>query len=211
MTIEKATRCLSKIGSASSNRVLNLYAIGLRNADNPTHNAKPLFLSPVMNNAIILKHRLRAHEPDLFTDLRPVATKIIIPFERKNLRSGGRSMYVDQGDFEEMFREAGNYRDEMELARDLMVMRLIDKLPSLDPFLLREQLRTNDISANASYFDISSSDQQRMRGYASTELGRLTKLANNGMENGSHSSTIRMVTALLSSDVNEKLEPMRVT
>jgi hypothetical protein len=211
MTIEKATRCLSKIGGASSNRVLNLNEIGLRNANNPAHNSKPLFLSPVLNHAIILKHRLRANEADLFMDLRPVATKIIVPFERKNLRSGGRSMYVDQNDFEQLFREAGNYKDETELARDLVVIRLIDKLPSLDPFLLREQLRTNDISANASYFDISSADQQRMRGYASHELGRLTKLANYGLGGSAHSSTIKMVTALLSSDVNEKLEPMRAT
>src|ERR1019366_3271847 len=164
MAIEKATRCLSAIGSASSNRVLNLNAIGLRNAESPAHRAKPLFRSPVINHAIILKHKLRANEVDHFVDYRAVATKIIIPYEKKNLRSGGRSMFVDERDFEQLFAEIGNYRDETDMTRDLFVMRLIDKLPSLDPFLLREQLRTNDINADPSYFAISSADQQRMYG-----------------------------------------------
>jgi len=53
-------------------------------------------------------------------------------------------MYVDQHDFEPLFRETGNYRNEAAFERDLIIMRLIDKLPSLDPFLLRERLRSND-------------------------------------------------------------------
>jgi hypothetical protein len=31
------------------------------------------------------------------------------------------------------------------MKRDLHLLRLIDKVPSLDPFLLREHLRSNDI------------------------------------------------------------------
>lgn len=208
---ERSTRCLSKIGTASSNRVLNLNAIGLRNVENPAHNAAPLFLSRVFNQAIILKHRLRANEAELFSDPRSVATKIIIPFEKKNLRSGGRSMCVDQSDFEQIAKEVGNYRSDAEFARDLTVMRLIDRLPSLDPFLLREQLRTNGITANSSYFDLSSADQQRMHGHALKELSRLTRLVDNGSKSSAHNATIKMATALLSYEVDEKLEPMRNT
>jgi len=208
MAVEGATRSLSAIRTASSNRVLNLNAIGLRNAENLAHRAMPLFLSPVINHAIILKHKLRANEADAMPDRRAVATKIIIPYERSNLRSGGRSMFVDQRDFETLFREIGNYKDETEAVRDLIVLRLIDKLPSLDPFLLREQLRSHDIRANPSYFEISAADQQRMFGYASNEMSRLTRLVNTG---NSADATAKMVTALLSSEVNEKLEPMRLT
>ena len=211
MTNEGATRCLSRISGASSNRVLNLTAIGLRNADNRAHHAKPLFLSPVINHAIILKHRLRANEAELLSDTRSTVTKIIIPFEKSNLRSGGRSMYVGQPNFEQLFRETGNYRSDAEMARDLSVLRLIDKLPSLDPFLLREQLRSNNINADASYFEISVADQQRMHGYATKELSRLISLVNRGPAGSAEDSTLKMVTALLSSEVTEKLEPMRVT
>ena len=90
-------------------------------------------------------------------------------------------------------------------------MRLIDKLPSLDPFLLRERLRSNNIDADASYFEISSADQQRMHGYASKELSRLTRLVADSPGSSVDASTAKMVTALLSNEVNEKLEPMRAT
>lgn len=210
MAVEGAIRSLNAIKTASSNRVLDLNAIGLRNAQNPAHRVNPLFLSPVTNHAIILKHKLRANEIDELPDRRAIATKIIIPYERTNLRSGGRSMFVDQRDFDSLFREMGNYKNEKEAVRDLVVLRLIDKLPSLDPFLLREQLRAHDVHADVSYFEISPADQDRMFSYASKELDRLTRLVNTG-QRSSEDATAKMVTALLSSEVNEKLEPMRVT
>jgi hypothetical protein len=97
------------------------------------------------------------------------------------------------------------------MKRDLLVLRLIDNIPSLDPFLLREQLRSNAIDADASYFEISFADQQRMFEYASVEISRLTALASGKSSGKRDQSTARMVTALLSSEVNEKLEPLRAT
>jgi hypothetical protein len=131
MPIERATRCLSAIGSASSNRVLNLNALAQRHAGDPAHHALPLFFSPIINTSIILKHRLRADEGDEFQEQRSIATKIIIPFEKNNLRSGGRSMFVDQSDFEQLLSEVGNYRSAEDMARDLFVLRLLDSLPSI--------------------------------------------------------------------------------
>src|SRR5450755_3429249 len=84
MSIDRNVRCLSALNGASSSRVLNLTAIGQAHGGNKAHNAKPLLLSRVLNNAIILKHRLRADEADLFTSPRVQATKIIIPFEKKS-------------------------------------------------------------------------------------------------------------------------------
>jgi hypothetical protein len=84
-------------------------------------------------------------------------------------------------------------------------------VPSLDPFLLREYLRGNDIKPDPCYFEISTADQQRMHDFAAAEVGRLTAMAS-GHSGGAHSvSTARMVSALLSSEVNEKLEPLRAT
>jgi len=52
---------------------------------------------------------------------------------------------------------------------------------------------------------LSSADQQRMHGYASKELIRLTRLVNDGPESSVDASTAKMVTALLSSEVNEEV------
>jgi len=211
MANDRSVRCLSSLSGASSSRVLNLTAIGQASPANDAEHRKPLLRSNILNNAIVLKHRLRADEVDLFPSRRAIATKIIVPFERKDLSAGGRSMFVDQRGFEQLLDEVGNYKDGVDMKHDLSVLRLIDKIPSLDPFLLREQLRSNDIDADASYFAISASDQQRMFDYAAKEIGRLTALASGNKQGQIDSSTARMVTALLSSEVNEKLEPMRAT
>src|SRR5882757_6387021 len=209
MSNDRSVRCLSALSGASSSRVLNLTAIGLAQAEKKSYREKPLLLSPVLNNAILLKHRLRADEADLFATSRAVATKIIIPFEKANLKAGGQSMFVDQRGFRRLLQEVGNYKEEFDLKRDLEVLRLIDQIPSLDPFLLREQLRTNGIDADPSYFDISFADQERMFEYTSLEISRLTALANGKSPGKRDNATARMVSALLSSEVNEKLEPLR--
>src|SRR6185437_5352081 len=107
-----------------------------------------------------------------------------------------------------LLREVGNYKDEVGMKRDMDILRLIDSVPSLDPFLLREHLRSNDINPDPSYFEISNADQQRMHDYAATEISRLTAMASGARAS---SSTARMVQALLSSQVNERLEPLRAT
>ncbi|HWY61526.1 MAG TPA: hypothetical protein VNW15_06470 [Rhizomicrobium sp.] len=211
MAIDRTVRSLTSLNGASSSRVLNLLAIGLAQAENEGHRKAPLFESPVINNSIILKHRLRADEIDMFPVRRVLATKVIIPFERKDLRVGGQSLFVGQQGFEALLREVGNYADDSGMKRDLDVLRMIDSVPSLDPFLLREHLRGNDINPDSTYFEISTADQQRMHDYAAVEISRLTAMAS-GKVGGAHSaSTGRMVSALLSSEVNEKLEPLRAT
>ena len=211
MAVDRSVRSLTALSGASSSRVLNLAAIMATQTDNPAFFSNPLFSSPVLNGAIILKHRLRSDEVDAFQPRRAVATKVIIPFERSDLRAGGRSLFVGQRCFEEMLREVGNYCANHDIKRDLEVLRLLDSVPSLDPFLLREHLRDNGFTPDASYFAISSADQQRMYEYAAKEVGRLTALAMNGSGAASHSSNSKIVAALLSTEVGERLEPLRAT
>ena len=94
--------------------------------------------------------------------------------------------------------------------RDLSVLRLMNTIPSLDPFLLREHLRNNEFDVAACYFEISAGDQQRMHDFTSGELSRLIQLAGGGGA-GNDASSNRLVSALLSSQVDEKLEPLRMT
>ena len=54
---------------------------------------------------------------------RAVATKVIVPFEKADLRSGGKSFMVGQRGFEELAREVGNYGESRSAERDLKVLR----------------------------------------------------------------------------------------
>ena len=206
MASDRTVRFMSALGGASTSRVLNLYRIAKDNANNPEHAEKPLFLSPVINKAFLLKHRTRADETYLFASPRAVATKILIPFDSTDLRAGGRSLFVDQRGYVDSLRQAGNYNPE-SLQRDQMVLRLLNAVPSLDPFLLREHLRNNKVDVSPCYFAISEGDQERMYKFVTGEMSKLVAMA--GGDGGGASN--RLVTAMLSSEVDEKLEPLRLT
>ncbi len=208
MAVDRIVRLLSALNGAATSRVLNLRQIARANAHDKEHGEKPLFLSAPINSSFIIKHRVRSDETYLFTSSRSVATKIVIPFDPLDLRAGGRSIFIDQRGFVEGVRMAGHYSEE-KLERDLFVMRLLNAIPSLDPFLLREHLRNNGIQVASCYFAISPGDQERMHEFVSQELSHLVRMANG--ESDSSASTGRMVTAMLSAQVDEKLEPLRLT
>ena len=203
---DRSVRFLSALGGASTSRVLNLFRIAADHADDPEHAQKPLFLSPIINRAFLLKHRTRSDETYLFHSPRAVATKIIIPFDPADLRAGGRSLFVDQRGYCDILRSGGSYSSSDALDRDLWVLRLLNAVPSLDPFLVREHLRNNEIEVAASYFSISEGDQTRMHDFVSKEMSKLILLAGGGND-----SSNRLVSAMLSNRIDEKLEPLRVT
>lgn len=208
--VDRSVRYLSALRGASTSRVLNLMSIAGNHGDEPEHKALPLFISPVFNRAILLRHRARGDETYLFMSRRSVATKIIMPFDDGDLKLGGRSFFVDQRGYLEAMQQFGNYRDGYGLERDLEVLRLIDTVPSLDPFLLREHLRMHQIDVAQCYFEIAAADRQRMYDFVSKNIQALIKLATGGGPSH-HSSTSKLVSALLSSEVDEKLEPLRLT
>jgi len=202
---DRTVRFLSALGGASTSRVLNLFRIAADNVNNEEYLEKPLFLSPIINKSFLVKHRTRADETYLFASPKSVATKIIIPFDATDLHAGGRSLFVDQRGYIDSLRSAGNYSPE-KLDRDMSVLRLLNAVPSLDPFLVREHLRSNNIDVSTAYFAISEGDQERMHTFVSHEMSRLVALAGSG-GNGSN----RLVSAMLSNQIDEKLEPLRLT
>ncbi len=207
-TTDRTARSLRSLErTASTSRVLNLLAIAAHNVGRPDWTDRPLFRNRVLNASMILKHRLRPDETYVFDDYRTSATKIIIPFERSDLALGGQSFFVGQRGWMDLLREA--CADSRALDHDLTVLRLLDGLPSLDPFLLREHLRRHNHHVAPCYFAISTADLEAMHGYVALQVDELVKLACARMGQGAF--TARLVEALLSTDIDERLEPLRAT
>ncbi|MBO9706765.1 MAG: hypothetical protein J7521_01015 [Caulobacter sp.] len=208
---DRLTRSLRALErTASTSRVLNLLSIAAQSGHRPDHAEAPMFRNRILNTALVVKHRLRTDDIFLFDEARPTATKIIIPFERSDLGLGGQSFFVGQRGWVDLLREACNEHSDM--ARDLAVLRMIDQLPSLDPFLLREHLRRHGQMVSPCYFALSSGDLEQMQSFVSVQISRLINLAYQGsgrVVGGAHAA--RLVEALLSTDVDERLEPLRET
>jgi hypothetical protein len=133
----------------------------------------------------------------------------MIPIDGTDLRSGAHSFFVGQGAFDAIVDEAfGN--DLKPGSRDRQILDLIDHLPSLDPFLLREHLRSHDIEPARGYFSISDADVQRMIEFVREEIMALVVLST-GSERGAAQASVRLVDKLLSNDPNAGFEPLKYT
>jgi len=194
--------------TASTSRVLNLAAIAHRNAGNPEHEARPFFMAPTLSGAVIVRHRLREQEREVFDRVRFTATKLIIPFERSDLGLGGRSLFVAERGWLDSFEKLRG--EAPDFPRDVALLEAIDELPSLDPFLLREHLRRRRFDISPSHFDISAPDLSRMQQFVGSEIAKLIELAYRESQ-ASEGNTARLVDALLSSRTDERLEPLRLT
>lgn len=192
--------------TASTSRVLNLTAIEATQSEDPDYRRQPFFFNRVLNSCVIIKHRLRSDEAEAFEGFRQTATKIILPFERSDLKLGGRSLFVGQRNWTETLRSACN--DTPEMARDIDVLQRLDELPSLDPFLLREHLKRRGHDIARCYFTISNADLNSMLDYAGNEIARLIDKAYPG---GGAGNSARLAEALLNASTDERLEPLRLT
>ena len=161
-------------GSASTSRVLNLARVYNEHSDTEAWAARPLFRNPLLNRCLLIKHRLRRDETDRFRRRRYVATKILLPIDGDDLRVGGRALFVDEIGFETSMAQAFGVGPDHP---DLQTLAVIDRLPGLDPFLLREALRRAGVTPAACYFNLSESDLAAMTAFVGEQIAPLVDLS----------------------------------
>lgn len=199
----RSLKGLERTGATS--RVLNFAAISARNAERGNERLAPFFTAGVLGGALVVKHRLRAEEHGAFARPRYTATKLIIPFERTDLSLGGRSLFIGQQGWTKALGSL--HGDPKPHAHDVTILEALDELPSLDPFLVREQLKRRHFQVAAAYFVLSDADLERMHGFVRHELEDLVRLACGG-DRVSH-ETERLVHAILSGEEDVRLEALR--
>ena len=202
-------RNLANLGeTASTSRVLNLAQVHLVSSKEKDYQLKPFFRDSQLNKCLLVKHTLRANERELFGSNRRTATKVILPFDPTDLKLGGRSMFVNQMGFDGFCR--GYFgMDNISGNNDVQLLRLLDDLPSLDPFLVREQLSRHGYRPGACYLKISPFDVQRMVGFANAEIERLVMTAfGKDMIGG---AGLKLAGKILANELDKELWPLRST
>lgn len=205
-------RDLSRIrNSASTARVLNLADISQRPQNLGAVQAQPMFVNRRLNQAIILKHAVRADERELFATARRTATKVILPFSGKDLHLGGVSFFVEQkGADAQLERLVGAGPDDFVSVRDRELLMHLSQLPCFDPFLLRERTRRAGLEIAACYFDVSDADLMRMQTFVTHEIRRLVLLAVGGNPAGVEATQL-LTRRLLHDPEGPELAPLRDT
>lgn len=208
-SFNRDVRSLANLGdTASTSRVLNLAQVHAASAREKDYQLKPFFRDSQLNKCILVKHTLRSNERELFTRIRRTATKIILPFDVSDLKLGGRSIMVNQIGFDHFCRNYLN-SDEAAAHNDVQVLKLLDLLPSLDPFLVREHLSRNGYRPGACYLKISPYDIQRMIGFANEEIERLVRTAFSSSMSGG--AAIKLAGKILANELDKELWPLKAT
>jgi len=210
MEKERTLRRLTALEqSAATARVLNLRQTHRKFGSDPSRALAPFFKNRLLDRAIIVKHRLRPHEYDYFTTPSPIVTKVLLPIDDTDLKSGARSFFIGQKDYHTVVTTA--FGDDMApSARDRQILDLIDNLPSLDPFILREHLRANGFEPARCYFNVSDADLRRMFDFARDELMALANMSLPATA-AANGYAARLVEKLLSNDSDTSFGPLKDT
>ena len=125
-------------------------------AANPEGEPELFFKNKPLNNIVLIKDTVP--ETERANKLAPsVGTKLYFPFNETNIYEGGRTIFLHDKQVEaaicERFGEGAIDKDA--LASDLRIMTIMNRLPSLDPFLLKDVFIRQKIPVNNTYFDVS--------------------------------------------------------
>ncbi|ATQ43907.1 hypothetical protein [Caulobacter mirabilis] len=165
-----------------------------------------LFETGHLNRTLIVKQRLQGDEQLLFLPPRREGTKIIIPFVGRDLSLGGQTVLIGQRGWTGI---VGDDRTDPVVQRDVALLKLLDEVPTLDPFLLREHLRRHGFEADLAYFSISRGDVMLMETYVAEQISPLIQLAFKDQLSKTKGQAARLALALISGDAGELLEPLR--
>lgn len=190
---------------ASSARVLDLHSLALEQLDNEAHRERPMFEHPVLNRTIIVKHHPRPGEFEYAADRGAIVTKVIFPFDPDDLDLGGQFLLVDDPELPLKLTRQLDY-SEIDPTRDLTVLQLLDRLPTLDPFLLDEAMSANKFDVARCYFRLSPADKAEMSDFVARQVEQLIGLCFGDMAPG---KAKRLSDLILSADDGPELEPLR--
>jgi hypothetical protein len=196
----------SLMSARSSSRVLNLVQTHRTVDRSGSPMDPPLFQSPTLRRSFIIKHRMRPDERLNLPGFRATATKVIIPIDPNNLAVGGKSSFVSEAWFGSLMTEATGTANFLE-SPDGELLKELDKIPSFDPFLLREWLARMGRVADERYFNLTPSVIEGMEQFVLEEISLLVSMALSGQP--ATAAVLRLARKMLSSQYDDDLRPLQ--
>jgi hypothetical protein len=138
-----------------SSRVFNCNAL-TRKVLAKDPNAPLFFRNPPLNGVVLIKDA--SPEAARAGARGSVGTKLYFPFNELNIYDGGRTIFLHDKHVQQAI--ADNFGQKASLtkeamAEDLRILDVLDGLPSLDPFLMKDVFQRARIAVNEAYFEIS--------------------------------------------------------
>ena len=148
-----ASEYLKPMLDIGSPRVLNCNVI-TRQILAKDPEAPVFFRNKQMNRLVLIKDTIPESESRGANS--SIGTKVYFPFNENDIYEGGRTIFAHDKQFERaLFDNFGETALKPDLlAQDMRIIQILDRLPSLDPFLMKDTLRNSGFDINPAYFEV---------------------------------------------------------
>ena len=150
-----ASEYLKPMLDVGSPRVFNCNVL-TRRIRSKDAEARPFFRNKPLNNLVLIKDTPTGNESR--TPRSAICTKLYFPFNENDIYEGGRTIFAHDPQMERALIEnfGQGALDKDALAEDVRILRILDSMPSLDPFLLKDIFRNEKLDMNEAYFEVSA-------------------------------------------------------
>jgi len=168
----------------------------------------PLFRVSALNSAIIIKQSGQLISDD--EGLPPIANKIFMPYDRDRPEDGGKSFFYTPKNLRLAFggEKAGDARAAADIAADIALFSLFDKLPSFSPYLMKDLLERAGVTIPAGYFSVPEREVVMIKARVKTRLRPLVATAFGGEKSVGEGSIETLVDKLWLLEDLEELAPL---
>jgi hypothetical protein len=179
------SRYLRPMLNAGSSRVFNCNDVARKLEHRESEQNPYLFKTPAMHHLVLLKEAMRYDDPRHPKGVA-IGSKLYVPYNRDEIYEGGRSIFFHSPNLLQVFHEQfGVERTEAisaALDHDMKVFRILDELPSLDGFLMRDALELEGIEANEAYFEVSPEERAAIQEFIRGKMEPLVAAAYGGQK-----------------------------
>ncbi|NQW11033.1 MAG: hypothetical protein HQ481_14290 [Alphaproteobacteria bacterium] len=180
---------------AGSTRVYNVNRLHQAASDRGATADQQLFRHPELHRVIFIKQALSQHDY-LPNRGNRIGTKLYFSFNETNAYEGGKSIFVGDPSFDEALAfQAGFERSDNAEAyiHDRDIIQIIDQLPSLDPFLLKDRLVAESLEPHPEYFEISHDEWTAIREHVMKRFRPIVEFAFGGLDAAQAQARLRVL------------------
>ncbi|MBV6631903.1 MAG: hypothetical protein KI792_02590 [Alphaproteobacteria bacterium] len=145
------------------------------------------------------------------SDEKPIGTKIYVPFDLNNIYGGGKSIFASDRGFRNAITELigeGDHICPQAIARDLELIEILDNMPALDPFLVRDMMQSRGMTLDDRYFQIAEAEWDRIQDHIRQRIRPMVALALPDGVMHSDERMAEMIDAIWKASDMRRLEPL---
>jgi hypothetical protein len=207
-----SSRYLKPMLNAGSSRVFNCNDVARKLERREGEQNPYLFKTPAMHHLVLIKEALRYDDPRHPRGVA-IGSKLYVPYNQDEIYEGGRSIFFHSPNLLQVLHEqfGVEHTDATSAAldHDMKIFRVLDDLPPLDGFLMRDALELEGVEANGAYFDVSPDERAAIQEFIRGKMEPLVQAAYGGKKPPS-SKVTQLIDAMWEAKDLAALEPLVV-